>query len=131
MLMQQTIEREQATLAVILRPQHQNGIFDRDNDGDRPDHQRNAAEHRLRRWRRAGPAEEQLIHGVERRRPDIAVNDAQRTYGQRGKTAARFMRGWFDAGQRSDDSRFGEQPWNPLGRRYIKRQNFKAKSKLN
>jgi len=127
MLVQQTIEREQAAFAIILRAQYQDRVFNRDDDGDRPDHKRNPAEHRIRRWRRAGPAEEQLIHGVERRRPDIAVNDAQRAYGQRGKTAARFMRGWFDAGQRSDVSRFGKQPWNPL----IKRQNFRAKPKLN
>ena len=91
--MQQAVEREQAALAVVLRAQDENGVFDRDDDGDGPDHQRNAAQYLVRRLRGAGTAEEQRIHGVERRRPDIAVDDAQRADGQRRETAARRMRG--------------------------------------
>ena len=55
---QQTIEREQAAFAVILRAQDQDRVLDGDNDGDRPDHQRNAAQHLVRRLRRASSAEE-------------------------------------------------------------------------
>ena len=91
--MQQAVEREQAALAVVLRTQDENGVFDGDDDGDRPDHQRDAAQHLGRRLRGAGTAEEQRVHGVERRGPDIAVDDAQRADGQRRETAARRMRG--------------------------------------
>ena len=86
--MQQAVEREHAALAVVLRAQHQDRVFDRDDDGDRPDHQRDAPS------TSAGvcatpAAEKNLVHRVERRRADIAVNDAQRADGQRREAAAR------------------------------------------
>jgi hypothetical protein len=62
---QKAVEREQAAFAVVLRAQDKDRVFDRDDDGDRPDHERNAAEDLLGR-RCGGPAKEQLIHGVQR-----------------------------------------------------------------
>ena len=44
---QQSVECEYATLAVVLRAQHEAGVLDGNDDGDRPDHEGNAAEHVL------------------------------------------------------------------------------------
>jgi len=41
--MQETVEREQAAFALILRAQDEDRILDGDDHSDRPDHQRNAA----------------------------------------------------------------------------------------
>ena len=86
--MQKTVEREQAALAVVLRGQDKDGVFDRNDNGDGSDHQRNGAKDLVGRGR-AGTAEEQLIHRVKRRRADVAVNDAQCSEGQSGKTTTR------------------------------------------
>jgi hypothetical protein len=87
---QKTIEREQAAFAIVVRAHDDDRVFDRNDDGDRPDHQRNSAEDFLG-CRCRGPAGEQLIHCVKRRCADVAVNDAQRSEGQSGKATTRPM----------------------------------------
>ncbi len=91
LFMQQAVEREDAALAIILRAQYEKGVFDGDDDGDRPDHQRYAAKDVGRRLRCAGPPEKQLVHRIKRRRADIAVNDTERADAQPGETAARHV----------------------------------------
>ena len=63
--MQQAVEREDAALAVVLRAQHEERVFDGDDEGDRPDHQRHAAEHVGGRLRARRPGRE--ITGPSRR----------------------------------------------------------------
>ena len=43
-VVQEAVEREYAALAVVLRPQHQERVFDRDDQGQRPDDERDGAE---------------------------------------------------------------------------------------
>jgi hypothetical protein len=100
MFMQQAVERKQTALSVVLGAQHQQRIFDGDNDGDRPDHERHAAEHVGRRQRRGAAAQEQLVHGVERRCTDIAIDDAERPYRQSRETSARRVGGVIEVPRR-------------------------------
>ena len=55
---EKAVEREDAALAVVLRAQDEDGVFDGHDQRDGPDHQRYAAEHLGRRLRAAGTAEE-------------------------------------------------------------------------
>ncbi len=89
-VVQQPVKRKDAALALVLRAQNQQRVFDRDDHRQRPDHQRDAAQHVLRRPRHAGL--ENLVHGVKRRGADVAVNDAERAKRQRRQPAARRMR---------------------------------------
>ena len=43
-VVQEAVEREHAALAVVLRAQHEERIFDRDDDGQRPDAERGRAQ---------------------------------------------------------------------------------------
>ena len=52
-VVQEPVEREHAALAVVLRAQHQDRVFDRDDQRQRPDRERDAAEHVVGRARRA------------------------------------------------------------------------------
>ena len=88
-LMQEAVKREHAAFAVVLRAQNKDRVFKGDNDRDRPDHERYAAQHVGGRLRTVGAAEEQLIHRVERRSADIAVHDAERAERQTRKSAVR------------------------------------------
>jgi hypothetical protein len=63
---QEAIEREDAAFAVVLGAQHEERIFDGDDEDDGPDRKRDRTEHIVGRWRNAGRAEEDLINGVER-----------------------------------------------------------------
>ena len=88
-VVQEAVEREHAALAVVLRPQHQEGVFDRDDEGQRPDDERDGAERIL--GRPPGGHTKYLIHGVEGRGADVAVNDAERPERQRNDAARRRM----------------------------------------
>ena len=85
--MQEAIEREHAALAVVLRLQHEEGVFDRDDKGQRPDHERNGAERVL--WRARRRNAENLVHRVERGRADVAIDDAERAQRQRPDASVR------------------------------------------
>ena len=86
-LVQQAIEREHTALAVVLRAQNQDGVFDRDDQRQRPDDERNCAERVLGRMRR-GDAKN-LVHRIEGRSADVAIDDAERAKRQRRDAAAR------------------------------------------
>ena len=90
-VVQQAVKREYATLALVLRAQHQSRIFDRHDEGDRPDHQRNAAKDMFRRARNA--VAEKLVHGVKRRRADVAVNHPDRRQRQPRRGTVRRVGG--------------------------------------
>jgi hypothetical protein len=66
--------------------------FDGHDQRDCPNHQRDAAQHVGRRLRGVCTAKKQLIHGIERRSANVAVNDAQRPDGQGRETSARRTR---------------------------------------
>ena len=89
---QKAVEGEEPALAIVLRAQNEDGVFDGDNDGDGPDHQRYTTQHVSWRWCAAASAEKQLIHGVKRRRADIAVDNAECANGQRRKASTRRVR---------------------------------------
>ena len=90
--MQQAIEREHSALAVVLGAQHQQRIFDRDDDEDRPYRRRDRPEHIFGRRRDGGGTEKNLVDRIERRRADVAVNHADRADGEGREPAARGMR---------------------------------------
>jgi hypothetical protein len=90
-LVQQTVQREDAALAIILGAQDKDRVLDRDDDGDGPDHQRDAAQHMIRGQRQPGVAEEDLVQRIQRRRADVAKHDACRSDGQRGKATLRCV----------------------------------------
>ena len=52
-ILQQAVEREHAALAVVLGAQHQQRVFDRDDERDRPYGERDRAEHIVGRRRDA------------------------------------------------------------------------------
>ena len=72
------IKRQRAALAVIVGAQQDQHVFGGDHDQQRPDDQRQNAEHDRLARRIAGPdgREHRLAHRVERAGADIAVDDA-------------------------------------------------------
>ena len=87
MLVQKAVKREHAAFAVVLGAQHENRIFDRNDDRQCPNDQRDAAEHIAGRSRHAAVRKEDLIDGVKRGGADVAIDDPDGTQGQRGETA--------------------------------------------
>ena len=85
---QEAVEREDAALAFVLRPQHQRGVFDRDDQRDGPDRERDRAEHVFPRRRDIGGADEDLVDRVKRRCADIAKDDAERAQRERRQARA-------------------------------------------
>ncbi len=104
-VMQEAVEGEDAALAVVLRAQHKERIFDRDDQGQGPDDQRHGAERVLRRP--PGRDAKDLVHRVKRRRPDVAVDHAERPERQRPDAALRRVaavaRGDVDGTGRFDE----------------------------
>ena len=86
--MQQAIECKHAAFAVILRPQHQNGVFDRHDQRQRPDDQGNCPQDRFGCRRPGGNGAEDLVQGIKGRGADIAIDHAKRPDRQGGKAAA-------------------------------------------
>ena len=84
-------QREHAPLALVVGAHHDHDVLDRDDEQERVDDEREHAEHVVVRRRNGVRAEEALAHGVQRTRPDVAVDDAERGEGQ-GKEAARSAR---------------------------------------
>jgi hypothetical protein len=81
--MQQTIKGEDPALSIILGPQDEDRVFDRDDDGQRPQHERNAADDAVVIQDGSAAAKEDQIQRIERRRADIAEDDADGRDGQR------------------------------------------------
>src|SRR5260221_5827529 len=69
-------KREDAAFAAIVRAHDDDDIFDGDDDKERPGNQREHAVDDRRRHR--ADVVEALLDGIERRRPDIAIDDAKR-----------------------------------------------------
>jgi hypothetical protein len=76
---QQGEQREDAALATVVGPHDEGEVLDHDDQEECPEHQRENAEHVLVRRGDAVPPAEALLDGVERRRPDVAVHDAERS----------------------------------------------------
>ncbi len=95
-VVQKAVEREHAALAVVLRAQDQDGVFDRDDERQRPDDERNGAERVLGRMRRRDA--KNLVHRVEGRSADVAVDDAERAERQRPDAAVRRVIAGFLGG---------------------------------
>ena len=71
-------ERKDAPLPVIVGPQHEDEVLERDDDDQCPEDQRQDAEDVVVRRGDRVRALEALADRVERARADVAVNDAER-----------------------------------------------------
>ena len=92
---QQRHQGQDAALAVIVDAHGERDIFDGGDDEERPEHQRQRAQHGLRVWVRSGHAEYGL-EGVERAGADIAEYDAERRQRQNRQLALRRLPCRFD-----------------------------------
>src|SRR5207248_368476 len=81
---------EHAPFALVVRPDDDDVVLDRDDDQQGPEHEREYAEHVARRDGDAVRPGERVANRVQRARPDVAVHDAQRGECERREiTAAR------------------------------------------
>ena len=79
-------QRQDAAFALVVGPEHDQDVLDRDDQDQRPQDQRQDAEDVVARRRRAGRHRrrvQRLAEGVERAGADVAVDDADRTERQR------------------------------------------------
>ena len=75
---EQRQHRHDAALAAIVGAQDQHRVFQRDDEDQRPQDQRDGAGHRDGRWRAArARGAHRLLERVERARTDVAVDDAE------------------------------------------------------
>ena len=83
--LRQRHQRQRAALAVVVGAQQDHDVFERDDDDQRPEDQRQDAEHRLARRRAAGAdrGQHRLAKRVERAGADVAVDDADAAERQR------------------------------------------------
>ncbi len=80
-------ERERAAFAVVIGAQDQDHVFERDDDEERPEEERDDADDFGRGDAvGAGPGE-RFAQGVERACPDVAVHDPHRSEDQEEKGA--------------------------------------------
>ena len=89
----QRSEREDAALAVVVRTHDQHHVLERDDDDQRPEHERQQAVDVGLVERHAVRAAEDLAHRVQRRGADVAVDDADRADHQRQHAALAAGRG--------------------------------------
>ena len=95
-LVDQTHEGQDSSLPPVVHPQHVDVIFESDHDHERPEDQRQDAENVGVRRRDPVGAVKTLLQGIERTRPDVAVDDAQRSERHKGEvTAARRCGVWM------------------------------------
>ena len=77
-------EGQRAALAVVVGAQQDDDVFDRHDEDQRPQDQRQDAEDDLARHRPAGGrGRDQFLERIERARADVAVDDADRAERQR------------------------------------------------
>ena len=69
-------QRQKPALAAVVGAHDDEDVFDRDDQHQRPDDQRERAEDRV--LAQIAEIDERLAHGIERRGADIAVDDAER-----------------------------------------------------
>ncbi len=77
-------ERQDAALAAIVGAQDQGDIFEADDQAERPEDQREHAQHRQLAQGQAAGFAKGFADGVERAGADIAIDHAQRRQRQRG-----------------------------------------------
>ena len=95
-------ERQDPALALVVGAQHEGDIFDRDDDRQRPEDQRQHAEHLLGRGRRAaGRGMQRLAQRIDRAGADVAIDDAERAeHQQRQLVFGRRAYAGFGCGRR-------------------------------
>jgi len=99
-------QRQDPALAPVVGAHHKHEVLDGDHQDQRPDDQRQDAQHVGRGHRNAVLAVEALADGVERARADVAVHDPERREGEREQVAAaRPLRRRLD-GHEQESSRF-------------------------
>ena len=76
-------QREDAAFALVVGAQHERDVLDRHHEHQRPEDQRQHAEHVVVRRRHRVRSEEALAHRVERAGADVAVDHAERGQGER------------------------------------------------
>ncbi len=86
---QQRQQRQDAALAVVVDPHDDAHVLDADDDDQRPDDQGEDPQHVLRGHADVG-AREARLEGVERARPDVAVDHPEGRHGQAGLELARL-----------------------------------------
>ena len=76
-------QRERATLAAVVRPQHQHDVLEGDDQDQRPEQQRDDPDHlALTQNAVTRRLVERLAQGIERACADVAVDDTHRAQGQ-------------------------------------------------
>jgi hypothetical protein len=70
-------QRQDAALALVVRVHHQQHVFDRHDQQQRPEDQRQDAEHLRRAHRAVAEIGQARLEGIERAGADIAVDHAQ------------------------------------------------------
>jgi hypothetical protein len=78
-------QREDAALSIVVSAHHQEHVLRLDHDEQRPDDERDQAEHLLRVWR-VSHRPHGFAQGVERARSDVAEHDAQGCQGTCART---------------------------------------------
>ena len=73
-------EREDATLAFVVGAHHEAEVLDRDDHRQRPEDQRQQAEHVVRLGALGADHVQALAQRVERARADVAEHDAERSH---------------------------------------------------
>jgi hypothetical protein len=76
-VLQQSEQRERPSLPLVIRLQHQNGIFDSHENHEQPKNKARGTGDMLRRHGQLPAPEKDLVEGIERRSPDIAVHDTE------------------------------------------------------
>ncbi len=88
--LRQRHEGERAALPLVVRPQQDEHVFERDHHDQRPEDQREHAEHGVAGQGAAGGCRvDSFAKCIERARADVAVDDADAPDGQRPETGAR------------------------------------------
>ena len=81
-------QRQDAAFALVVGPHDDRGVFHRHHDDQRPQHQGNHADHRLRGQRVRGRRLQALAEGVKRAGADVAEHHAHGAKRQAEKAAA-------------------------------------------
>ena len=92
--LRQRHQRQRAALALVVGAQQDDDVFERDDDDQRPQDQRQHAEHAPRGRRAVGAdrSDHRFAQGVERAGADVAVDDADAAERQQPEVAVRACR---------------------------------------
>ena len=112
--LRQRHQRQRAALAVVVGAQQDHDVFERDDDDQRPEDQRQHAEHRVSLGALPAPtaADDRFAQRVERARADVAVDDADAAERQRPEAA---LRAFAVAGGDASPARGASVSWDVVG----------------